>query len=65
MGGIAAAGEVLLPTHGAVGFLTRALAFLAIPVVLYLIGFVHPKELDGLRALVVRVRRRGAAGEPA
>ena len=67
MGGIAAAGDVLLPTHGAVGFLTRALAFLVIPAVLYLIGFVHPEEVGGLRALVLRVRRRrgGAAGEPA
>jgi O-antigen/teichoic acid export membrane protein len=65
MGGIAAAGEALLPTHGAVGFLSRALAFLAIPLVLYLIGFVHPQELNGLRALVVRIRRGGAAGEPA
>ncbi len=66
IGGIAAAGEVLLPTHGAVGFASRAVAFLAIPAALFLIGFVHPQELGALRALVVRIRRRGgAAGEPA
>jgi O-antigen/teichoic acid export membrane protein len=66
MGGISVAGELLLPTHGAVGFLSRAVAFLAIPAALYLIGFVHPQELAGLRALVVAMRRgRGAAHEPA
>jgi O-antigen/teichoic acid export membrane protein len=65
MGGIAAAGELLLPTHGALGFLSRAVAFLAIPAALYLIGFVHPQELAGVRALVLRIRRGGGAGEPA
>jgi O-antigen/teichoic acid export membrane protein len=64
MGGVAAAGDVLLPTHGAVGFLSRAAAFLAIPGALYLIGFVHPNELAGLREVAVRVRR-GVAREPA
>jgi O-antigen/teichoic acid export membrane protein len=64
MAGVAAAGELLLPTHGALGFVSRALAFLAIPPVLYLIGFVHPQELAGARELVARVRR-GFAREPA
>jgi O-antigen/teichoic acid export membrane protein len=62
MGGVAAAGELLLPAHGAVGFLSRAAAFLVIPVALYLIGFAHPGELRGLREVVVRLRR---AREPA
>jgi O-antigen/teichoic acid export membrane protein len=57
MGGVAAVGDLVLPTHGAVGFLTRALAFLAIPPALWAIGFVHPEELAGLRDLVMRVRR--------
>ncbi len=65
MGGIAAAGDLLLPAHGAVGFLSRAAAFIAIPVALYLIGFVHAQERAGLRALALRLRRGGAAGEPA
>jgi O-antigen/teichoic acid export membrane protein len=64
MGGVAAAGELLLPTHGAFGFLTRALAFLAIPPALYLVGFVHPQELARLRELLIRVRR-GLTREPA
>jgi hypothetical protein len=64
MGGVAVAGNLLLPTHGAVGFLTRAAAFLAIPPALYLIGFVHPQELAGLRDVALRARR-GLAREPA
>ena len=51
MGGIAVAGDVLLPTHGAVGFLPRG-GFLAIPAVLYRPASVTPEELGGLRALV-------------
>jgi O-antigen/teichoic acid export membrane protein len=64
IGAVAVAGEELLPTHGAAGFLSRAAAFLAIPPVLYLIGFVHPQELAGLREMALRVRR-GRAREPA
>jgi O-antigen/teichoic acid export membrane protein len=64
MGGVAVAGDLLLPTHGAVGFLTRAAAFAAIPPALYLIGFVHPQELARLRDVVRRIRR-GLAREPA
>jgi O-antigen/teichoic acid export membrane protein len=56
MGGMAAAGEVLLPTHGAVGFLSRAIVFFAIPLVLYAIGFAHRQEVDRVRAMVVRGR---------
>jgi O-antigen/teichoic acid export membrane protein len=65
MGGVAVAGDLLLPTHGAVGLLTRGAAFAAIPVVLFLIGFSHPQELAQLRRLGQRARgaartRRGA-----
>ncbi len=63
MGALAVAGDLLLPTHGAVGFLTRAAVFLAIPAVLYLTGFAHPQELRQLRVLIGRLRR--AAGSPA
>jgi O-antigen/teichoic acid export membrane protein len=65
MGAIAAAGDLLLPTHGAVGFLSRAAAFVAMPVVLWATGFAHPRELGQVRGLVLRATGRGAAGEPA
>ena len=43
---------------GAVGIVLGAFAaFLAIPPALYLIGFVHPQELAGLREMALRVRR--------
>jgi O-antigen/teichoic acid export membrane protein len=63
MGGLATAGELLLPTYGALGFLSRAAVFAAIPLVLLATGFVHPEELVRLRALVARVRQ--VAREPA
>jgi O-antigen/teichoic acid export membrane protein len=56
MGGIAVSGELLLPTHGAVGFLTRGAAFLAIPGVLALTRFAHPRELEVLRGAIARTR---------
>jgi O-antigen/teichoic acid export membrane protein len=65
MGAVAAVGDLLLPTRGAVGFLSRAAAFLAIPLVLRVTGFADPRELDQLRAFVGRAMRRRAAGEPA
>jgi O-antigen/teichoic acid export membrane protein len=66
IGGMAVAGEVLLPTHGLVGFITRAAVWIAIPGVLLATGFAHPQELRGMRALVARARRAGAtpAGSP-
>jgi O-antigen/teichoic acid export membrane protein len=56
-GGIAVAGDLVLPTHGAVGFLTRLAAFAAIPLVLYVTGFAHAREMAEVRALVARARR--------
>jgi hypothetical protein len=56
MGGLAAAGDLVLPTRGAIGLLTRLLVALAIPVVLVATGFAHPAELRQLRALLARVR---------
>ncbi len=51
-GGLAVAGELLLPSAGLVGFVSRAAVFLAMPVVLWMTGFLHRAELDeGLRAL--------------
>jgi O-antigen/teichoic acid export membrane protein len=63
MGGVAAAGELLLPSSGAVGLLTRAAAFLAIPLLLYVTRFAHEQELGQLQRLVRRVR--SGAGRPA
>jgi O-antigen/teichoic acid export membrane protein len=60
MGAVAAAGDLLLPTHGVVGFITRIAALCAIPLLLGATGFAHPEELRQLRALVARLRRLSA-----
>jgi O-antigen/teichoic acid export membrane protein len=60
-GGIAAAGELLLPTHGFVGLLARAAAFALIPLALLVTGFAHPQELRRVRLLIERGVARGAA----
>ncbi len=60
MGGIAVAGDLLLPTHGVVGFVTRGAAFAAIPLALLGTGFAHPQELEQLRALIARARQAAA-----
>ncbi len=72
MGFMAAVGDLVLPTHGALGLLSRAVVALLIPVVLHLTGFAHPQEMVQLRALIGRVRRavaspsgRASAGGPA
>ena len=64
MGGIAAAGDLLLPTHGAVGFLARAAVLAAIPAVLLGTGFAHRQELEQARLLLTAAARRRAR-EPA
>jgi len=56
-GGISVLGELLLPTQGVLGLLTRLAAFLAIPLALHLTGFAHPRELAQLRSLLERARR--------
>jgi O-antigen/teichoic acid export membrane protein len=62
MGGLAVAGELLLPTHGLAGFVSRAAIFALIPFVLLVTGFVHPGERRQLRALVGRLLRAPAGG---
>jgi O-antigen/teichoic acid export membrane protein len=64
IGGIAVAGDLLLPTHGAVGFVARGAAFLAIPAALALTRFAHPRELEVLRGALARTRG-GPIREPA
>jgi O-antigen/teichoic acid export membrane protein len=51
-GGIAVAGELLLPTDGVVGFVTRAAALAAIPAALYAARFFRPGELLAARRLL-------------
>jgi hypothetical protein len=51
------AGELLLPTSGVVGFVTRAVLALALPVVLVAVGFLGDEEREQAVALVRRVRR--------
>jgi O-antigen/teichoic acid export membrane protein len=53
-GGIAAAGELLLPDAGVAGFVTRALALAAIGPALYLGRFFKPGELLAARRLLSR-----------
>jgi O-antigen/teichoic acid export membrane protein len=58
IGGLAVAGDLLLPTSGFGGFASRAVVFLAIPAVLLLTGFVHRAELDQGLALLRSARAR-------
>jgi O-antigen/teichoic acid export membrane protein len=58
MAGIAVIGDLVLPTHGALGLLSRIAAFLAIVPTLYLTGFAHPQEVGNLRSVLGRVRGR-------
>jgi O-antigen/teichoic acid export membrane protein len=57
IGGIAAAGDLFLPTHGLIGFLTRAAAFLVIPPALLLTGFADRQELRAANRLARRARK--------
>ena len=56
VGGLAAAGDVALPTSGVVGLLSRAAVAAVIPFVLLAVGFLHPAEVRQARALVARAR---------
>jgi O-antigen/teichoic acid export membrane protein len=57
LGGPAVAGDLLLPTHSLVGFLTRAAVFVAILPTLLATGFLHPQERAQLRTFIGRLRR--------
>ncbi|HET9124522.1 MAG TPA: lipopolysaccharide biosynthesis protein [Solirubrobacteraceae bacterium] len=57
VGGLAAAGDALLPARGAGGLLLRALVVIAIGPALLAVGFVHPEELRQGRMLLARIRR--------
>ena len=57
LAGVAVTGELLLPTAGAGGLVSRALALAALPVLLLATRFMRPEERAGLRGL-----RRGRTG---
>ncbi len=57
LAGIAVAGELLLPTEGAAGFVLRSIALAAIPLALLATRFMRPAEAAALRALPGRRRR--------
>jgi O-antigen/teichoic acid export membrane protein len=65
---LVAAGEVLLPTSGAIGLLSRGAAWLAFPLILYVTGFLHEEERSGLGELLrpsaIAARARGLRAEP-
>jgi O-antigen/teichoic acid export membrane protein len=64
VGGLAAAGDLALPTSGVAGFVSRAAVWAVIAPALLATGFAHGAELRQARALVARVRtlRPGPAG---
>jgi O-antigen/teichoic acid export membrane protein len=59
VGGLAAAGDLALPTSGVVGFISRALVWAAIPGALLVTGFLHGAELSQARTLLARLREGG------
>ncbi len=61
MGGVAAAGELLLPDHGLAGFATRAAWLALVPAGLLATRFVHAHEVEQARRLWTDGRRRVAA----
>lgn len=62
LGGLAGAGELLLPTDGAAGFVSRAVLALLLPVVLGLTGFYRPEERALIRTLLDRLRAAAGRG---
>ena len=63
MGVFTVVGDLALPASGAVGFLTRAAAFLLVPPALFVTGFAHPQELHQVRVLLDRARGRRLADD--
>jgi O-antigen/teichoic acid export membrane protein len=57
LGGVAVAGELLLPEDGADGLLARAALAAALPALLLATGFMRPAERAGLRGLAAGRRR--------
>ena len=58
LAGVAVVGELVLPPTGGGGFVTRALALAALPLLFALTRFVRPAELAALRSALGARRRR-------
>ena len=61
LGGVAVGGELALPTSGAAGLLSRALALALIPIALVVTRFFGPHELRRARELLASARARDVA----
>ncbi len=61
LAGVAVSGELLLPTHGLLGLLLRALWLALVPLLLAGTHFFHPHELARAKGLFVLARARLAA----
>ncbi|ADB48529.1 lipopolysaccharide biosynthesis protein [Conexibacter woesei] len=64
IGGVAAAGELLLPTDGLAGFVERAAIFAVLPLLLIPLRFYRPEERALVRSMLAplaRLRRGGRA----
>jgi O-antigen/teichoic acid export membrane protein len=64
LGGLSVAGDLLLPTQGLVGLVSRLAVLAAMPLLLFATGFAHSAEREQARLLLGRARR-GIAREPA
>ncbi len=65
-GGVYAAGELLLPDSGVIGFASRAALVPLFVGLLFASGFLHPVERDRIRGLASRLRSSdGSSAEPA
>ncbi len=60
--GLTVAGDLLLPTAGAGGLVSRAAVVVALPLVLLATGFAHRAELAQTRELLARMRSYRVAG---
>jgi len=56
LGGVAVSGELLLPTNGVNGFVSRALWLTLVPALLLLSRFLRPREIEQARLLVGTAR---------
>jgi O-antigen/teichoic acid export membrane protein len=65
VGGVTAAGELLLPTDGVVGFVSRAAVLAVLPLALVGARFFRPGELRAARRLLSRGRPDRSAEAPA
>jgi hypothetical protein len=65
LAGIAVAGELLLPTHGAAGLLERIAALALVAPALWLTRFFTPVEIGRARELLARALRVARGAPPA